>query len=744
MITARNRFLFQRAFALVAVSLGALSLVATACGGGDDVSGTPEASATALARPGLPGIRVTPSPVAQPTPFPVYAPFSPSGDSLDPVLSRGRGSAVYVPNSAVTADGDDLPSLHAGPLEVTPLTGALSLTGHPITGLRDPLQDLEVTLAKLLADARAADEIPLADKAAAQDALDILLGDTQGQVYDGFPLLNFRRDSLTPDQIPGEFKMKRLVDTGETFVSQVDGLRHRTWEVTVNMLWYGQNFDADTFLLRVPFDAHQYDEFRINWRVYSLIQEDLATTMVLNDAWGRIFHGFDSTFEAIPGGHLAELTVEYPSLQHFRGIYTWGWGAHPPRVQFLQPVFESDADGTLNWIGRSFAERTADDLTLEAIGDAAPEKKAYIVATSALNGATGAEIEAMLIRPDASPSGTFREWLRLAGDLRQLPPEAWDVLAHEDGLTLGEFGDYDIVLAYANNEIYGATPYAQPDAAGKGGVIRDWTQGDVIRVKVINLDGTTHYYRNVDFGGAIQEGVAAVFPNGGFSFEKMNPKPTYGVPKAAEMQWRTGWGYMPMLGVIQQHGVFTEESDIAGLTEFRDQFGFTHEGYIFANASERFRFDPPRAARRGDGLDEGVQLYDSHGTGLLIGVDTEGFGVAQMPVTPITTHPDDQKYPVLDFPDFLENPGTGGDIIPPIAGWAPFLTLNPETGTLYDPDGIPWVDQTYFHGRPVPANGSIVASVEAPRSSGQLFYQFDPLFHDNMIFSYHPRSDAVR
>ena len=38
----------------------------------------------------------------------------------------------------------------------------------------------------------------------------------------------------------------------------------------------------------------------------------------------------------------------------------------------------------------------------------------------------------------------------------------------------------------------------------------------------------------------------------------------------------------------------------------------------------------------------------------------------------------------------------------------------------------------------------IVATVEAPRASAQLFYQFDPLFHDNMIFSYHPRSDIIR
>ncbi|EDZ67916.1 hypothetical protein NOC27_1243 [Nitrosococcus oceani AFC27] len=37
-----------------------------------------------------------------------------------------------------------------------------------------------------------------------------------------------------------------------------------------------------------------------------------------------------------------------------------------------------------------------------------------------------------------------------------------------------------------------------------------------------------------------------------------------------------------------------------------------------------------------------------------------------------------------------------------------------------------------------------MAYTEAPRASAQLFYQFDPLFHDNAIFSFHPSSDIAR
>ncbi len=61
--------------------------------------------------------------------------------------------------------------------------------------------------------------------------------------------------------------------------------------------------------------------------------------------------------------------------------------------------------------------------------------------------------------------------------------------------------------------------------------------------------------------------------------------------------------------------------------------------------------------------------------------------------------------------------------------------------TLIDPDDPSqgyWADLTYSHGTTVPAGGSLNATVEAPRASAQVYYQFDDLFHDNAIFSPHP------
>ena len=217
------------------------------------------------------------------------------------------------------------------------------------------------------------------------------------------------------------------------------------------------------------------------------------------------------------------------------------------------------------------------------------------------------------------------------------------------------------------------------------------------------------------------------------------------MPKVAEMQWRTGWGFVPHLGIAGQPSMFPRPEDRILLEEFTGQLGQIHLGYLFRNVSGYWRFNPPAGIREGDTLPAGDPLRDGAGEdGVRIGLDTAGFGTAKMPTAPITTHPNRERFAEINFPGFLRNPSDGGDIIPPTPVWAPFLTLNPETGTLKAPDGSYWVDQTYFHGAPVAPGTSLVAEVEAPRASAQLFYQFDPLFHDNMIFSLHPRSDAAR
>lgn len=681
---------------------------------------------------------------------------------LEPVLSATTGQEVRIPHTDQVANGQQLNIV--GNVVSQQAQGTVSLTGHPITQVASPHDDMEQAL-KDLKDA-AKDNDQAAMQAAANELQAILLGTTQGRIYDGFAMLNYNRGAFVADHVPGEYKMKILRDSGQTEMG-MDGQPRKIWEADVNMLWYDEEFDADTYLLRVPVAAHEFDTFRINYRIYSLEREEFSPTLMMNDRRqpGSVqfpFKGLDSVWEPINGDTVTTITVAYPPLGLLNGIYTWGWRLHPPRIHFLQPVFEITNAHTgqveLNPEGQSFALRNR-LLTINDIGDAAPEKKMYNVAQAALSGATPNQVKDMLTKANVAPRGTWQEWANQAENQRQLPPEAWDVLAAE-GISQGTFGPYRFVMAYLNQEVYGEGP--------QGDNIQTFTQGDRFPVKVINLDNNSHYYRLVDFGPRLHNDIAGLSNGGGHSFEVFDFKPFYGVPKVAELQWRAGWGFRPGMNVIQQQDVFPRPQDSALLQTYFDGSGIQRSGYQFSPQARQgdFRVNVPpmiigtmmqpsaQGFKEGDGSD-----------GLLIGQGTEGFGVARgcsldaapmgqfCPQDLAPFNPNGAKnmdmdgdgvMDVLLFPPFLRNPNpNGGDIFPPTPAWKPFLHINPNNGSLYidpnDPSKGFWADLTFAHGRPIPGGTSLTANIEAPRAAGQVFYQFDHLYHDNAIFSPHPQ-----
>jgi hypothetical protein len=399
------------------------------------------------------------------------------------------------------------------------------------------------------------------------------------------------------------------------------------------------------------------------------------------------------------------------------------------------------------------------------------------------------DLVAHLNNPAVGPKGTWMDWMSTMADQRTLPPEVRTRLASE-GMSLN---DYDFVTVYMNNELYGAGPLAH--------TIRTWSQGDVMQVRLINLDAHTHYFRNVDFGPTLHNDLADNVDDGVFSFEIMNFKPVYGAPKVAEMQWRAGFGFRPHYSVIQHDDVFPRKSDRRRLQPYLAPNLDTgmmevYWGYQFSEEARQgdFSFNPPTFIIATDEEPAFDKLYDlaifpwsgsdafflkfvafywerwrdlipeSFHEGIVIGQLTEGFGQAKLcPQAPVGFCPEDlspyhwrgtKNWPAPDdpsvpktelrFPPFLRNPNpdAGGDIIPPTWTWRPFLWINPNNGTLYndpdDPSKGYWADKTYAHGRPIFAGEDLLLTIEMPRSAGQVFYQFDDLFHDNSIFSPHP------
>jgi len=691
------------------------------------------------------------------------APSSPNTGILEPALSATTGQAVVIPNTD-QASGSQLLNMVGGPVESNAM-GAQSLTGHTITALNSPNRDLHDGLSALDVASSAGDAAGMA--VIAQDLLDILTGQTQGRIYDGFAMLNYNRGAFAPGHVPGEYKMKVLADTGLT-APGMDGVPRKIWETTVNFLWYDGQFDSDTFLLRVPIAMNEFDTIRINYRIYSLVTEDFAPTAVMADYRlpGSVqfpFKGFDSVWEKIQNNKVTEITVDMPPMRLLRGVYTWGWRVHPPRIQFLQPVFEIVNAHTgaveLDPQGMSYAFRNA-QLSIDGIGEAAPEKKIYNVAQAVLAGATPASVAAMLNDANTGPAGVWQGWADLLENQNQLPPEAWDALAAQ-GLTPGDFGEYEFITAYMNNEMYGEGP--------NGNKIRGWYQGDRMKVALVNLDNHSHHFRNVDFGATLTDDISSgSFPSGSHSFEVMNFKPAYGAPKVAESQWRAGWGFRPHFDIIQQDGTFPRASDNAMTKTYTGGDGSAFTGFQY-DADLRggdFRFNPPNFAIGTSSNPSQFRLKDEDGLdGIVIGQLTEGYGVEHMcdhlehplggfcardigPFNPngvynIDTDGDGVN-DELWFPPFLRNPNpAGGDIIPPTPAWKPFLWINPNNGTLFidpaDPSQGFWSDLTYAHGAPIAPGDVLSANIQMPRASGQVFYQFDDCFHDNAIFSPHPK-----
>ena len=265
---------------------------------------------------------------------------------FEPVSSHLQGRDIRVPNTDQTTDGLDQANVWPDgvvpdPIDIDPGAGnVLSLLGAPITHLASPNDDMFYALMDL---AFAAEDDDLdAAREAARELESILLGTTRGRIYDGFAMLNYNRwkdadetgitaADFPPDAMPGEYKMKLAVDSGETITSPFDGEERRIWTVDINMLYYDGQIDADTFLVRFPFGHHDDDVLHVNYRIFSMVQEDFSPTLVMLDrrqAQNTVafpFKGFDAVWIAFEPEQVLEVTIKYPPIRMIRGVYDWGW-----------------------------------------------------------------------------------------------------------------------------------------------------------------------------------------------------------------------------------------------------------------------------------------------------------------------------------------------------------------------------------------------------------------------------------
>jgi len=681
---------------------------------------------------------------------------------LDPVVEHYLRAGVRLPGSDQVLPPSELVNIVGGARR-RPAAGATSAAGATIgaNGADSPNRGLKDALAGM-DDASAVGNMAQA-RAWAQEALSILNGSTQGRIYDGFPMLNLDRGAWRADHVAGEYLTKRAVDSGRRMTGP-GGRVQKVWTVQVNLLFYDEDVDGDTAFLLIPPEANPFDVLVVQWRVYASEHDNFIPTNYLQDfaPFGEGLlpsKGYDVTWATVGGEEVLDVAVNHGTLGNLRGLQAWRWRPVRPSAHFIQPVFER-RDPVSGQVRRDARGAAVMELRRgqgpDTIGAVAPESKVKTVAEAVLAGASAAAVQAMLNDAQTPPFGTYEQWSDLLKAKNVLPPETWQALAQE-GITPGmsdPFGPYDVVMAWANHELYVVAddPTVLDPVTGAWIPQPEDQQGARLQVKVFNHDPVQHYLQVADYGSALHDdiGTCSNAPGGGHSLEIFNEKPVFGAPKIHELMWRASFGLRRGLGYLEPYDVFPRPEDRAGLTAFQDPSGATRLGWLWP-ADLRGADFVVRVPRAWLGTSAGLS-ESGHPGGLRIGATTPGFGVARMPAGDLSAfHPDgyvnadtdgDQIPDALIFPSWMRNPDpAGGDLIPTTPDFEPFLWLSPENGTPWvdpaQPALGPWAARTFAFGQPVPAGASQTHTVVRARYSGQGLWYTDGLWRDQAVSATH-------
>jgi hypothetical protein len=680
---------------------------------------------------------------------------------LDPILEHYLQGSVRLPGSDQVLPPSELVNIVGGARR-RPAAGAASATGATISanGADSPNRSLKDAL-RGIDDASAVGNMAQA-QTWASEALAILNGSTQGRIYDGFPMLNYDRGAWRADHVAGEYLTKRVYDSGRRKPGP-GGRTLKVWTVQVNVLFYDEEVDGDTHFLLIPPEASPLDLLIVQWRVYASEHDNFVPSNYLQDfaPFGEGLlpsKGYDVTWATVGGEEVLDVAVNHGTLGNLRGLQAWRWRPERPSAHFIQPVFErrDPQSGQVRRDARGAAlmelRRGQGANTISAV---APESKVKQVAEAVLGGASAAAVQAMLNDRQTPPFGLYEEWVELLKAKNVLPPETWQALAQE-GITPGmadPFGPYDVVLAWANHELYAVAddPTILDPLTGLWIPQPEDQQGARLNVKVFNHDPVSHYLQVADYGTALHDdiGTCSNAPGGGHSLEIFNEKPVYGAPKIHELMWRASFGLRRGIGYVEPFDMFPRAEDQAGLVAFSDPAGQSRLGWTWPAdlRGADFVVQVPPAW-----LGTSSSLSESGLPGLRIGATTPGFGRARMPAGDLSAfHPDgmvntdtdgDLVLDSLIFPDWMRNPDlAGGDLIPTTPDFEPFLWLSPENGTPWinpanHAEG-PWAARTYALGEPVPAASNFSFTMVRPRYTGQGLWYTDGLWRDQSITATH-------
>jgi hypothetical protein len=188
----------------------------------------------------------------------------------------------------------------------------------------------------------------------------------------------------------------------------------------------------------------------------------------------------DQTFYNMEEGTRTIFKIKMAPGKYYNLTYSWGWRAHPPRVQVTENGNKKVAGKTLvQWEQGVFGGKSKEDAIAQ-IGDLSPAKRMWTAFRRGLAALNSKDYKGVSLR-NGDARAAFRDWrdrTRLPRGV-QVDPKA------------------DLTLFYVNNTIYGEFK------EGTRIDFPEWAiRGAKLKVSLINGDYFDHGYQNVDFGGA--------------------------------------------------------------------------------------------------------------------------------------------------------------------------------------------------------------------------------------------------
>ncbi len=213
------------------------------------------------------------------------------------------------------------------------------------------------------------------DASLVQRGIDIIEGNPIDRAYSGFPMLNYTG--------PSKVKVVEPIydDAGVLVGGNVD----------VNMIYFNQSIKSDTAFIdpsavqEVPYTVTFHVKI-LNRGMEDFSPNTMFFNRIINPVTGEDmrapFHASmdQSYFPMLDEGTEYTIKIKYTKGKHFNLTYTWGWRIHPPRVQVIENALKTAGPNgwtLVEWEKSAFCEGGVADADCDPVND--PTDKAYAI-----------------------------------------------------------------------------------------------------------------------------------------------------------------------------------------------------------------------------------------------------------------------------------------------------------------------------------------------------------------------------